>query len=111
MHDHADTGARIIESFHLFKDIAAIVRYHHVAWNDGKGRRHNGEDVPIASHIVHLADRIVVLTDPNREIIGQVRGICEEIKKFSGSVFVPELVDALLKMEKAGMYLAGRPAS
>ena len=99
VHDHADTGARIIESFHLFKNIAKIVRYHHVLWDHGKGCKYKDVDVPISSHIVHLADRIVVLMDPNHEIIGQIGGIFNEIKRFSGSVFMPELVDTLLKME------------
>jgi hypothetical protein len=38
---------------------------------------------------LHLADRIDVLISKQKEILGQVKGIVERIKEFSGKMFVP----------------------
>ncbi len=100
INDHAFIGAKIIEGFKPLKDTANIIRYHHIPWDDGKGREFCGNKVPLSSHILHLADRIVVLIDSRQEIIGQAKGICEKIESFSNSKFMPELVDAFLSASK-----------
>ena len=58
----------------------------------------NGEVVPAESLILHLADRISVLIDYDHEVLGQAKGITEKIKNLSGKVFVPEFVDAFVKL-------------
>ena len=98
VHNHAFIGASVLESFLPLKDVANIIRYHHVSWQKGKGRKFNGCSVPLASHIVHLADRIVVMIKSNQDIIGQRKDICEKVKTLSGDVFSPELVDAFLEI-------------
>ena len=98
MHDHAFIGANILEDFSPLKDIANIIRYHHVPWKNGKGRAFGGDCVPLSSHIIHLADRIVVLIDSSKEIIGQIKRICDKTKNGSGNIFVPELVDTFLSI-------------
>lgn len=52
----------------------------------------------MGSHILHLADRIDVLINKQQEILGQVKGIVERIKEFSGKMFMPELVDAFMSL-------------
>ena len=98
VHKHALIGANILENFQPLKDAANIIRYHHVPWDDGKGREFAGKKVPLSSHILHLADRIVVLIDGKQEVIGQIKGICDKIKAKSGSLFMPELIDAFMQI-------------
>ena len=98
--DHAFTGARIIEGFAPLREVAQIIQYHHVPWNHGEGKMFFGKPVPILSHIVHLADRTAVLIDPTREVIGQVKDICNTICEQKNTRFAPELVDALLLLSK-----------
>ncbi|MEW5814431.1 MAG: HD domain-containing phosphohydrolase, partial [Spirochaetota bacterium] len=74
--------------------IAALIRFHHVFWDNGKGRTFQGLEVPLGSHILNLADRVAVLIDKNREILGQVNTITEKLKLQSGKMFNPELVNA-----------------
>jgi HD-GYP domain-containing protein (c-di-GMP phosphodiesterase class II) len=74
------------------------VRYHHVNWENGLGRKHDGREVPPGSQILHLADRVAVLIDQNQFILTQVDRIREKIKNNSGRVFKPELVDAFINL-------------
>jgi len=66
--NHAELGYRVLRQFPLLKDVADIVRYHHVYWENGKGAKVDGNDVPTASHLIHLADRISVSVDPRRHV-------------------------------------------
>jgi len=47
----------------------------------------------IVANLLHLADRVDVLIDREREILGQVPAIRERIEQESGRMFSPELVD------------------
>jgi HD-GYP domain-containing protein (c-di-GMP phosphodiesterase class II) len=100
MHDHAFIGALMLEGFQPLKDAANIIRFHHVPWNGGEGRAFSGRNVPVASHILHLADRIVVLMDPHKDIIGQIKRICDKTSAGSGTLFMPELVGAFLDISR-----------
>ncbi|NLM45535.1 MAG: HD domain-containing protein [Firmicutes bacterium] len=95
-HDHAFRGAALLEKFPPLAEAAGIIRFHHIPWNDGEGNRFLGIKVPLLSHLVHLADRTVVLIDKNKDVLRQVRGIIETIDSQRKTKFVPELVDALL---------------
>jgi len=95
---HAELGYLLFKGFIGNSDEANIIRYHHVPWGYGEGREKNNESIPIESHILHLADRISVLIDYKSEVLGQVGSIVEKIKGLSGKVFVPEFVDAFLKL-------------
>lgn len=98
MHEHAFIGASALEAFEPLKVESEIIRYHHVPWNNGQGKRFLGKDVPVSSHIIHLADRIAVLIDVRRNVIGQIKDICGEIEQQSNKVFMPEPVSAFLEI-------------
>jgi len=95
---HAELGYLLLRDFEALSDEAKIIRYHHIQWDNGNGHLVNGEVVPAESLILHLADRISVLIDYDHEVLGQARGITEKIKNLSGKVFVPEFVDAFVKL-------------
>ncbi len=95
---HAYRGANMIMEFAPLQNAASIIRYHHLPWNYGAGAAHNGEPVPQASHILHLADRIAVMVHKERDILEQVKGITESVHERRDSVFMPELVDTFLGM-------------
>lgn len=54
--------------------------------------------MPVGSHLLHLADRVAVLINKRKEILGQVNMICERIKEQSGKMFMPHLVDAFMNL-------------
>ena len=96
--DHAFRGARLIEGFQLLNDAAGIIRYHHVPWNNGEGNVFKGQQVPLLSHVLHLADRVTVSIDPNYEVLGQVKNIVDKILGQKDTIFMPELVDAFTRL-------------
>lgn len=91
---HCLPGYVLLAGFEPFAQIARLVRFHHVYWRDGSGREIGTEEVPLLSHIIHLADRVAVQIDAAEEILSQKRAIVEQIKQRSGDMFVPEQVDA-----------------
>lgn len=95
-HRHGEAGYLLLKTFRPFSRAAVMIRYHHVPWNEGRGAESRGNQVPTGSHILHLADRVDVLTGRDREVLGKVSGICERIEKESGKHFMPELVEVFL---------------
>ncbi len=93
---HAARGYAILRLFGPLAKEAEAVRFHHVPWAGGRGRRWRGLPVPRASHIIHLADRVAVLVQPRREILGQVRRVTAKIRAHAGTRFEPRLVEAFL---------------
>lgn len=97
---HCTVGADLLDMFQPFSQLSPIVRYHHTPWKKGKGQKCKGKSVPLEAHILHLADRIAVLIDRKKDILGQTESICKTIQKNAGSTFCPEAVDAFLNLSK-----------
>lgn len=100
-HQHAELGYHVLKTYGPFSKIAFLVRYHHVLWSKASENA-----VPLGSHILHLADRVSVLVDPYQEVLGQVNEICKTISKESGRKFMPDLVNAFIKLsDKESFWL------
>lgn len=97
-HHHAKVGYMLLSLFKPFSRIAELVRFHHVPWEDGRGREFEGLMVPSGSHLLHIADRVVILVSSHREILKQRQDIVSLIKAQSGNLFVPGLVEAFLEV-------------
>ncbi|MBA1336601.1 MAG: hypothetical protein HPY66_3036 [Firmicutes bacterium] len=94
-HEHAETGYLLLKDFEPFSSAASLVRHHHTYWENA-----GNHDIAIGSHILHLADRISVLIDKKQEILGQTGRIFSTISRYSGKMFMPELVDAFEQISK-----------
>jgi response regulator RpfG family c-di-GMP phosphodiesterase len=105
-HEHGDIGAKFFNIFTPLNDSADLVKFHHVNWDNGKGNLLGGCQVKLGSHIIHLADRVSVLIDPNEQIFGQIPVIYEKLKMNVGSKFHPEVYKAFIKAsEKESFWL------
>jgi HD-GYP domain-containing protein (c-di-GMP phosphodiesterase class II) len=98
IHAHGEGAYLLLHKFRHFANVANVIRFHHVPWSGGEGRYFRGEQVPMASHILHLADRVDVLVDPANPILGQVDSIAAAVSRQAGSMFEPELVEAFLEL-------------
>ncbi len=94
VYKHCELGYRLFGTFKPFTDIANIIRFHHTWWDNGKGTKSMGMEVPLESHIIHLADRIAVLTKNKQNVMMEMSSIIERINGQRGKMFKPELVDA-----------------
>ncbi|MBI5847951.1 MAG: HD domain-containing protein [Nitrospirae bacterium] len=97
-HRHAENGYALLRLFSPLSVVATMVRFHHVPWDHGTGREFKGQEVPLASHMLHLADRIAVLINRKKEILSQASRICRIIQAGAGRLFHPELVDIFMAM-------------
>ena len=91
---HTLPGYSLLAGFAPFADLAQLIRFHHVYWQNGQGMMDRGEEVPLLSHLIHLSDRIAVQLDANREILSQKTEIVQRITAGAGEMFVPEQVQA-----------------
>ncbi|PXV96082.1 HD domain-containing protein [Lachnotalea glycerini] len=94
VNNHAFIGAKLLQEFEPMKSAALIIKFHHLAWNDGKGSEFYGERVPFGSHIIHLADRVCTMIKPDVNILSQIPRIAEYIKERSNTMYVPAIVEA-----------------
>ncbi len=93
-HNHGYKGWFILRDADELKTAADIIKYHHVFWNEKLNKRLELYKVPKFSHILHLADRIDILINPNQEILQQKKYISKMINSGKNTMFMPAAVDA-----------------
>ena len=108
--DHGEVGYLYLKSFAPFAKVGKLIRDHHVYWEDGAGEVYCGHEVLPGSHLIHLADRIAVLIDPQQEILIQTDAIRERIAEQSGRMFVPRFVEAFLDIANKEFFWLGTAA-
>ena len=94
---HCELGYRLLKQFEPLAIAAETVRWHHTYWKDGEGQHVDGQPVPMASHVVHLADRVSVLLAAVKNPVAQAQMVKEKIREHTGDMFAPDLVDAFEK--------------
>lgn len=97
---HPIIGAELVRSFRSFADGQSLILYHHERY-DGRGYPQGlaGEDIPLGSRILNVADSVDAMTSRRvyRSSIA-LRDAVEEVLKNNGTQFDPLVVDAFLEM-------------
>lgn len=102
--DHCEKGARITSSFPIFNNISNDIRYHHENW-DGSGPMNlKGNDIPLKSQIIRMADLVEVLYNEKIPPFKQNTNIIAWINGNSNIIFSQNLVDAFLKVSKKDIF-------
>lgn len=94
VHDHGFECYRMLSGFEQFAQAATSIRYHHVDWNHGQGKYFDGCSVPLASHILRLADRVAVLPPIGGAALIHAMEIRTAICSRAGYEFQPDVVTA-----------------
>ena len=98
---HAERGARILAGVPEMEEVAAAVRHHHENY-DGTGYPEGlaGEQIPLASRIIRVADAYDAMTSPRpfRDALSHEAAVGELVKQ-TGTLFDPEVVRAFCKLE------------
>jgi polar amino acid transport system substrate-binding protein len=99
---HPIKSEELLSEVEEFKDIAKIIRHHHERW-DGKGYPDglSGEDIPLESRILAIADAFEAMTSdrPYKKALTIDEAI-EEIKRCAGTQFDPKLADIFIEIIK-----------
>jgi response regulator RpfG family c-di-GMP phosphodiesterase len=104
MQKHVDAGYRIAISFPELAGIAEAILHHHERWDGGgypKGLK--GEEIPLLARIISIVDSYDELIrgmsyENNADYMGALR----EIKRNSGIMFDPVLVDLFMSINDTG---------
>jgi putative nucleotidyltransferase with HDIG domain len=101
MQMHPERGARMLAGVPEMEDVAAVIRHHHEHW-DGSGYPEglSGEQIPLASRIIHVADTYDAMTSPRpfRAAFDHEAAVAR-LREMSGTSFDPEVVHAFYELE------------
>ena len=106
MRRHPIYGAKILEPSESLRPLVPLVMHHHENF-DGSGYPdgRKGEDIPLGSRIIIVADAYEAMTSDRiyRKAIGHERAM-EQLNKYKGVQFDPKVVRALeAVVQKRGM--------
>ncbi len=95
---HTIVGAEILRNLNMDQKIVLAVRHHHERW-DGKGYPDclKGEDIPLFSRIISIADAYDVMVSgrPYQKTVKPIIAL-NEIIRCSGTQFDPEIVKVFI---------------
>jgi HD-GYP domain-containing protein (c-di-GMP phosphodiesterase class II) len=101
---HPRVGYELLRDNPLFRRAGDILRHHHVAWAGGKGDENEGQRVPMASHILVLADALERGIDRRLPIVEQSDFILSQATLGAGKRFHPQCVDALRSVARTEAF-------
>jgi len=104
MKKHTTIGGEILKDIDLFENIDFGALYHHERY-DGTGypKGLKGKEIPVVARIISIADAYDAMTSTRvyRKRLEEEDAV-NEIKKYSGTQFDPELVDVFFELHSAG---------
>jgi HD-GYP domain-containing protein (c-di-GMP phosphodiesterase class II) len=104
MRAHPDLGAAIVGPVSALRQVVPLLKHHHERW-DGTGypAKLKGEEIPLGSRILALADAYEAMTSDRayRKAMPPERAV-EILKEGAGRQWDPGVVIAFLKVREAG---------
>ncbi len=101
--NHPSIGSHILSPAKIFNQVIPIVKHHHERF-DGRGYPGGlkGEEIPLHARIVSLADAFDAMTSDRsyRPRFTLIKAL-DEIEKYKGIQFDPELADVFIEIIKA----------
>lgn len=111
METHPIKSAELVSNVSHLHEVVKPVLHHHENW-DGSGYPHGlvGEQIPLESRIIMIADTIDAMTTdrPYRKALGEAE-VRKELVKFKGIQFDPTICDAFLASPRFGELFASGP--
>ncbi|NJB68244.1 HD-GYP domain-containing protein (c-di-GMP phosphodiesterase class II) [Desulfobaculum xiamenense] len=103
---HMQTGYHLLAGSARFATMARIIRRHHVPFRDYERCDDDGGLLWLAG-IVHLADRVDVLSPRRPGEPPDLDGIAAHIESGRGTMFIPELCRPMLDLCRSGAFWRG----
>ncbi|MBU2700619.1 HD-GYP domain-containing protein (c-di-GMP phosphodiesterase class II) [Sporomusaceae bacterium BoRhaA] len=100
LHKHAEVGYELLKDSAQLGYLADTIRHHHDLWDGSSPASFVGQEIPLLSRIISLADRVEVLLRDDQFIFDQRPVILATIRQSSGISFDPDLVQALHEISR-----------
>lgn len=97
---HAEAGYMLLKDSPQLGNLAVPIRHHHDHWDGSSPYGLRGTDIPLFSRILSLADKLEVHIHDDGYILDQRDSILSALRRLSGTLFDPELVQALHELAK-----------
>ncbi|MCX7694668.1 MAG: HD domain-containing protein [Caloramator sp.] len=91
--EHSKLGEALILRLPIDKELASVIKYHHENFNGTGLFKLKGEDIPLISRIIRLADIFEILYDETKSNFIQRNRINEWINEHKNSLFDPKIVE------------------
>ena len=101
---HSRASYELLKDNEMFESAAPLVLHHHIWWADGRGSEADGQAVPLASHILALADYIDRHIQRDVPILLQTKRLTDLVVRGTGEVFHPDCVDAFLQASRISAF-------
>lgn len=102
---HVHYGSEVLDNAESLKPISKIVKHHH-EWYNGQGYPSglSKEAIPLASRIISVADMVSTMaTDRPYRPHQTTETILNELSKYQGTQFDPELVKIMIELIENGL--------
>ena len=106
-HHHACLGYSLLKDFKPFEQEAKIILAHHTWWEPERDEDIGGTDVPLESHLIHLADRVAINLEGYVHLMDRVDAVLDLIDSHRGSMFMPDAVSALFRLASKEVFWFG----
>lgn len=105
---HCERGAKLLTQVPLLAHLAASIRYHHTRWSELK-MRDLATGTREMANLIFLADRLDVLraSDGTGEALAHRDAYFATLRKYSGLLFKPEFVEALIRCAEREAFWFG----
>lgn len=96
IHEHCIIGANTTKNFPFFNNLSNVILYHHENIDGTGAMKISGDNIPIESQIIRLADLVELLYSEKLPSFKQKDKITSWVKGHCGKIFSPQLVEAFL---------------
>jgi putative nucleotidyltransferase with HDIG domain len=96
IYNHAEEGYQLLHDSPVFYGCATAIRHHHDHWDGNNPSGLAGDQIPLHSRIILVADRVEIRISELRPILGKSSVVREYIQEEAGRIFDPDVVDAFI---------------
>ncbi|HEX3031179.1 MAG TPA: HD domain-containing phosphohydrolase [Bacillota bacterium] len=104
LYEHCAKGSEIVQSLPLSPKVGEYIFWHHANW-DGSGEfDRQGDEIPLGSQIVYLADQLDTQLKAMQNIYADRHNIVEFARDRQGKLFSPSVVEAFIQAQEKEIF-------